>query len=151
MMKLYSTFELPPAVGLKCKPDEGLTQQQFAEEADINTIVRRFGLTGELPENPRLPTSGDFSDVTDFQSAMNAVTHAEQQFMTLPPELRKRFNHDPGELIAFMEDGNNRKEAIALGLINAPPERTRDAVQAIDELRATMAQSAGASRAQGAT
>lgn len=26
--------------------DDGMTQQSFAEEVDINTIVRRFGLTG---------------------------------------------------------------------------------------------------------
>lgn len=125
--------------GLACDPDEGKTQQQFAEEVDINTIVKRFGLTGELPFSGRVPLSGDFTEVTDFHSAMNLVVEAEEAFMRLPADLRKRFDHDPGKLIAFLEDDANREEAEKLGLVNKPPEKTRDAVTAIDELASKLA------------
>lgn len=134
----YDTEAASVESGLKCDPDEGLTQQQFAEEVDINTIVKRFGITGQLPENLRMPVSGDFTDITDFQSAMNAVVAAKDEFMRLPGELRQRFNHDPAQLISFLEDDKNKDEAIKLGLVNKPPEKTRDVVQAVDELAAKL-------------
>ncbi|AXH77600.1 MAG: internal scaffolding protein [Microviridae sp.] len=116
--------------------DDGLTQQQFKEESDINTIVKRFGLTGELPVNERMPISGDFTGVTDFQSALNAVTQAQQAFNDLPAELRYRFNNDPGRLLSFLDDVQNIEEAVKLGIVVKPKEAPRDAVKAIDDLAA---------------
>lgn len=114
--------------------DDGVTQQSFKDECDINTIVKRFGLTGEMPGGFAMPVSGDFSGIGDFQSAMNAVRAAQEAFDSLPGEMRARFANDPQRLISFLEDGANRDEAVKLGLVALPPERTRDAVQAIDEL-----------------
>lgn len=144
-MKLFHGYEdakvreeKSVAAGIAFDPDEGLTQQQFAEEVDINTIVKRFGLTGQLPENLRMPVSGDFTGVSDFQSAMNLVVAAEEEFMRVPAEVRARFNNDPGQLMAFLDDAKNREEAIKLGLVTPPPEKTRDVVQAVDELAAKL-------------
>lgn len=114
--------------------DDGKTQQSFKDEVDINTIVRRFGLTGEMPQNFAMPVSGDFTSAMSFQESMNLVVQAQEAFMTLPAEMRDRFGHDPARLISFLEDEKNRDEAVKLGLVSLPPERTRDAVQAIDEL-----------------
>lgn len=122
--------------GLACDPDEGVTQQSFKEECDINVIVERFGLTGQLPENLRMPVSGDFTGITDFQTAMQVVREAQEEFMRVPADIRERFNHDPGKLIAFLGDDKNREEALKLGLIDPPVEKTRDVVQAVDELAA---------------
>lgn len=108
------------------------TQQSFKDECDINEIVRKFGLTGEIPGDFKVPVSGDFTDVMDFQSALNAVMAAEAEFMKLPGEVRARFQNDPQALLAFVEDDKNRDEARKLGLLKEPPPR--DAVQAIDEL-----------------
>lgn len=116
--------------GLVCDPAEGKTQQQYADEVDINTIVRRFGLDGDLPQTVAVPLSGDFRGVNDFHTAMNLVRKAEEAFAELPARLRTRFSHDPGELIAFLDDPSNRDEAIELGLVNRPPERPRDQAQA---------------------
>lgn len=118
--------------------DVGRTQQQFRDECDINEIVRRFGLTGELPENLRLPQSGDFTHVTDFKSALDAVRAAEAGFMELPGDLRARFENDPARLIAFLDDDRNLEEARKLGLVRPRPEVTRDVVQAVDELAAKL-------------
>lgn len=122
--------------GLSFDPEEGRTQQHFAKECDINEIVRRFGLTGELPENVRMPVSGDFTGVVDFQSAMQMVVEAKDAFMQFPAEIRAEFDNDPQKMIAFLEDGRNRDKAIEMGLIAKPPEKTRDVVQAVDELAA---------------
>lgn len=115
-----------------------MTQQSFKEECDINEIVRRFGLTGQLPENFKAPVSGDFTGITDFQSAMNAVIEAQDQFDSLPAVIRAEFKNDPQSLMSFVADDANRDRAIELGLIPKPPERTRDAVMAIDELAAVL-------------
>lgn len=101
--------------------DHGYTQQEFAVDADINEIVRRFGLTGRLPDNVAVPQSGDFVGVTDFASAMLAVRKAQEDFMELPAELRYRFANDPQRLLEFMEDGSNFDEAVKLGLVQAKP------------------------------
>jgi phage internal scaffolding protein len=104
---------------LTCE-DTSLTQQHQKEDADINHIVARFGLTGELPFANRQPRYGDFTAVTDYHSAMNAVRSASEDFMSLPAELRARFNNDPAALIDFLASTDNRDEAIKLGLVNAP-------------------------------
>ena len=124
--------------GISFDPEEGRTQQQFAQECDINEIVRRFGITGELPFDQRMPVSGDFTGVTDFQSAMEAVTRAQAAFNDLPANVRARFRNDPAEMLAFLEVPENREEAVRLGLVNPPLEKTRDTVTAIDELAAKL-------------
>lgn len=130
----YDPDQASEESGLRCDPAEGVTQQQFAEEVDINNIVRRFGLTGEIPSTNNMPRSGDFTGVVDFHTAMEMIRKAEEAFMEFPAELRHKFHHDPQELMQFLEDPNNRGEAEKLGLVQRPPEKTRDAVQAIDEL-----------------
>lgn len=105
--------------GLECT-DVSLAKQSMAEESDINTIVRRFHLTGELPTNVRMPQYGDFEEVYDFHSAMNAIRSAEASFMAMPAEFRARFHNDPNEFLAFCSDNANYEEARKLGLV--PPE-----------------------------
>lgn len=103
-----------------------VTQQQFAEDADINTIVYRFGLTGKVPQGFRMPMSGDFTGVSDFHSAMNAIREAEEAFLEVPGHVRERFGHDPQKLMDFLADDKNREEALKLGLLQPGAERARD-------------------------
>lgn len=116
----YDTNAASRASGLVC-PEETRTQQQFKDEVDINTIAKNFGMTGRLPENVRMPTYEDFSDVDDYQSALNAARRAAQSFMQMPATVRERFHNDPQRFLAFCSDANNRAEAISLGLVPAPP------------------------------
>lgn len=141
VLRAFGNYDVDKAsddAGISFDPDEGRTQQSFKDECDINEIVRRFGLTGELPDDLRMPVSGDFTGVTDFQSAMNVVRQAQEEFLRVPAEIRERFNHDPGKLVAFLGDEKNRDEAVKLGLVNPPVEKTRDVVQAVDELAAKL-------------
>ncbi|WNK13888.1 MAG: internal scaffolding protein [Microvirus sp.] len=132
-MQLRSAFGYDQAAvsletGLSCPPDEGRTQQQFAEEADINTIVRRFGLTGELPVSERspLPPSEAFYDVVDYHTAMLAIRRADEAFYDLPAEVRRRFANDPARLLGFLDDPANRAEATALGIVQAKASSVQD-------------------------
>lgn len=100
--------------------DDTRTQQQFKEEADINVLVRRFNITGQMPENVRAPTYADFSEVYDFHSAANAIAAANEAFMQMPAEIRfDRFRNDPAAFVAFCSNEANRDEARKLGLIPA--------------------------------
>lgn len=98
-----------------------MTQQQFVDEVNINTIVERFGLTGEMPDDFRAPEFGDFSDVVDFQTAQNAVLAASDTFMSMPAGLRARFGNSPQQLMEFMADKANIDEARKLGLLAPLP------------------------------
>lgn len=97
--------------------DASMAQQSSKEECDINTIVRRFGLTGTLPEGLRAPQYGDFTSVYDFQTALNAVRSASETFMAMPAEVRSRFGNDAQVFLQFVGDAENRDEARRLGLL----------------------------------
>jgi len=117
----YDTDAASNESGLHCE-DASLTQQHFKDECDINNILRQFNVTGILPENALSPRYGDFTGVVDYHSALNQVIAAEDEFMSLPAELRARFQNDPAQLIAFLENAENKNEAIELGLVNKPAE-----------------------------
>lgn len=102
--------------------EPSLAIQSAAEECDINTIVRRFGLTGQLPDQVAMPQSGDYAGVGDFQSAMNIVRQAEEEFMKVPADIRARFGHSPHEFSQFFENPDNYHEAVRLGLAIKRPD-----------------------------
>ncbi len=90
-------------------------EQAHAGELDINAIVRKYQKTGVLPTNA-LGKYGDFSGVEDFHASQDRILSAHSEFLELPPDLRFRFNNDPGELMEFMNDPSNLEEARELGL-----------------------------------
>lgn len=112
----YDTMEASDASALTCD-DPSLAQQHMKEESDINTIVRRFGLTGELPSGVRMPQYGDFTGVTDYHSALNAVIAAQDSFAQLPADIRTRFGNDAAAFVDFCMNEENRAEAEKLGLV----------------------------------
>lgn len=98
----------------------GRTKQEFAEDADINNIMRRFLAQGTVPHLPMGPGMyGDFSQINTYQDAVNAVHLAGDLFDALPSRIRTRFRNDPAYLVDFMSDDKNRAEAEKLGLITA--------------------------------
>lgn len=99
------------------------TKQEFAEEVDINTLLRRFNITGQLPENVRMPTYADFTEVYDFHTAANAIAQANEAFEAMPAEVRLRFHNDPAEFLAFCDNEANRDEAVKLGLVDPRPKQ----------------------------
>jgi len=121
----YDVEQASEESGLDCSSLPSRTQQHFAEEVDINTIVRRFGLTGELPEGVPHILQGDFTNVFDFQSAMDMVVAAREAFMEQPAEVRARFDNDPQKFLAFTSDRANLDEAIKLGLVRSESVQAR--------------------------
>jgi hypothetical protein len=111
----YDTAEVSQQTGLSC-PEETLTQQHQAKEADINYIVQQFGVTGMLPNSVNLPTYQDFDAVFDYQQAQNLIIEANAEFLKLPSEARAAFNHDPGQLISYLENNPDPQMLLDLGI-----------------------------------
>lgn len=116
----YDVDEASLKSGFECD-EPTLAQQQFLEETDINEIVRRFGVTGQVPVSTRMPMAEDFVGITDYHTAMNAVRAGQESFDGLPAEVRERFDNDPGRFVEFCLDPKNLDEAVSLGLAPAKP------------------------------
>ena len=120
-----------------------LTQQQFRDECDINKIMDRYLRTGVLsdPLDKRgTPKYGDYADLGNYMDHMNKVVEANEMFEALPASIRKRFNNNPGDLIEFVMDENNRAEAELLGLIEKmeiKPEESVNSTKVESEVSVT--------------
>jgi phage internal scaffolding protein len=134
----YDTNAASIQAGLVCPPlpeSKYKVRQSFKDECDINNIMKMFGKTGSMRVNPLEPRYGDFGDVVDYHSALNAIIASEEQFDALPSYLRARFNYDPANLIDFMNNESNKTEAIELGLIAKPisPTANNESAPAADK------------------
>lgn len=118
------------AVTVKCE-EPSLAQQNFKDEVDINHLLEKFKVTGQLPPAVRLPSYGDFTGVNDYQSAMNALNTARDAFMELPAQMRSEFGNDPQKFLEYCSDPKNADDLVKRGLAVRPPETT---VQAIHSL-----------------
>ena len=126
----YDVDQVSNETGLRCD-DPSLTQQQFKEEADINTIVDRFLKSGVLPTAVNMPQYVDYEGVFDFQSAMNVVRQADENFMRLDAKVRVRFNNSPQAFLEFFANPENAEEAVRLGL--AIPKAPLPVAEATDK------------------
>jgi phage internal scaffolding protein len=93
------------------------TKQSFKDECDINLMVERYEKTGLLPQmiNDN-PAYGDFSNPLDYQSSLDLIMKADEQFMALPANIRDRFKDDAREFLAFVNDSKNSDELVSMGL-----------------------------------
>lgn len=99
------------------------TQQQFKDSSNINNIMKKYHATGMITHlNQKQGSYADLSKVKDYQSSLQTVIDAQQAFMTLSSDVRKKFSNDPQELIGFLADPKNRDEAESLNLITKKPK-----------------------------
>lgn len=127
----YDTDEASRESALECK-DKSLTHQSFADEADINSIIDRFGVGYKQPDVDAV-TFGDFTDITDFRGAMEALRKGREAFMTLDAKVRASFGNDPQAFVAFCSDDNNYDRAVEMGIMM--PELVIQRRKALDAKR----------------
>ena len=119
-----------------------LTEQSHAKSCDVNRIVKRFQRDGirmeKVPGYVDLSNAkfGDFSDGISYQEACNSVLMANESFMALPSELRRKFGNDPGEFLDFVSNPDNKDQLVDLGLLK-PEVVTPDAADASGSPTAT--------------
>lgn len=101
------------------------TQQHFADSCDVNKLMKKYKNINAIPmehfKNHGRGVYGDFSNIGDYHSAFSAVASAQEAFMKLDANIRKRFHNDPQELLDFVNDDRNYDEAVSLGII---PKKT---------------------------
>ena len=108
------------------KPLPEMTQQHHKDEVNINNIVAKYRRTGdnELLREAR----GYFADVSklpkDYHSALEQLKEAQEQFDRLPSNVRKEFDHDPGQLLAALKTPAQKDRLIALGILEKPKPKT---------------------------
>lgn len=88
-----------------------LTIQSAKDECDINQIMNRYRLGGEINHVNRAQAHyGDFSSGQDFTTAYTRIANAEQAFAELPAHIRDMFGNDPEAFLYKMEDPEFRKK-----------------------------------------
>ena len=95
---------------------DSLTIQSQSEDADINEMMRRFKVTGQLPVDVRAPTYGDFEGVSSYQDAIHAIMQAQESFDRMPADVRAKFENDPGKFVDFCSDPANIDAMREMGL-----------------------------------
>ncbi len=94
---------------------ESMTQQSDVPMTSIS--IRNLLKAGVVPDDTEA-VFGDFSNVEDYQTMLDRINEAQRKFDALPARIRHYFGNDPAELIAFLDDPENRDEAIKLGLVH---------------------------------
>lgn len=110
---------------------ESKTVQSDRKGSDINEIVKRFGLTGELPIPRAVPRYADFLDAPDFRGAMQVIIEAREAFESLPARIRERFG-SPAAYVDFVGNPENKEELIKLGLAKPDPVPIPEKVQKVE-------------------
>lgn len=98
-----------------------MTEQSHKKRVNINTIIAKYRKTGFLEGRVENPSYGDFTGTVDFHEANNRILSARKEFQKIPSDIRKRFHNDVGELLEFLNNPENRQEAIEIGLLNKEP------------------------------
>lgn len=100
-----------------------LTQQNMAQETDVNAIMAKYEKHGILTHVARYAGQyGDFSGVPDYKTGLELVMAADEMFSSLPARIRERFGNDPAKFIEFATDSKNQEELIKMGLAPRPAE-----------------------------
>lgn len=87
--------------------DDGMTKQEFKDDADINKIIARFGVQGAATHLQKHGFEyGDFAEF-DFLEAQMRLARGKEIFAELPGEVRREFNQSPAEFFAFVNDPEN--------------------------------------------
>lgn len=104
---------------LDCTGDDGKTRQSDAANCDINKIMARWvregGPSEEDLRNGR-PSYGDFTNATDYQTAMNRVVEAKAAFDALPVKVRNACDNDPARFLEMVHDVNQAELLVEAGL-----------------------------------
>lgn len=128
--KIRSKYDHHETAGISFDPKEGITKSEFAEEANINNIIDKYQRTGMLPAARSMPQFGDFSNVPDYQTALESVRSAEEAFYALPADVRAECDNDPGVFVDRVRDEPEfRRMLVDKGLGANPPESPKEPLQ----------------------
>jgi len=96
------------------------TQQNQLNETDINRMSAKY-LRTRLAGNPngRKPMFINVPSAT-FHDMMNKVVQIQDQFQRLSANIRRKFMNNPTVMLSWLENPDNRREGVKMGLIHDP-------------------------------
>lgn len=106
-------------VQLICQ-EESKTEQSHVAACDINNIMKRATPQPQVSTIMNPANYGDFSEVGSFEDAITKVRQVTNEFNALPAGLRAKFDNDPMKLITFLQNPDNKDEAVKIGLVKGP-------------------------------
>lgn len=113
---------------------ESLTEQQFAEESQILSKIRKYDSQGFFDSVNRNPAQyNDFTQVRDLADAIDQIEQARDAFQTIPSDVRKKFNNSPSEFFDFASKEDNYDELVKLGLATGKiVDQVKEKVSSVD-------------------
>lgn len=108
------------------------TKQSFRDECDVNHIMRPYEKIGAFPEQTSSPQYFDLTSLpSNFQEMQDIVINAQEQFMALPSQIRKKFHNDPVQFVDFCQDPANQEQLYDMGLAERPQEQQPQTASAV--------------------
>ena len=96
---------------------QGRTHQEFADDANINVIMKRFLATGVFTHiQAGEPFYGDFSEATDYATAVARVRDADEAFDGLPSAVRALCENDPEKFLIALSNPETAAQLVKAGL-----------------------------------
>lgn len=120
MKTVFRSRTAPPERVRKIIDGPSMTKGSFKTQCDINVIMSRYKKTGLIQHVREAGGFNNLPDAFDYHQAMNTIARSKQAFDALPAELRDRFSNEPARLLSFLNDPENRDEAVSLGLVPRP-------------------------------
>lgn len=121
-MQIRSRYALgDPVKGLVFR-EPSLTQQQFKDECEIESLLKAHNLSqvmGIVNNHGQQPLYGDVSDIPDFHDAKNHLARATEYFEGLPSDVRSRFNNSLSEFLTTLNNPDAREALTEMGVLKA--------------------------------
>lgn len=93
---------------------DGLTQQEFKDETDINLILAKYGIHAIAGSHPP-DVYRDISQEYDYAEAFEAVEEAKELFAQLPADARRKLNDDPVKLMELSQTEEGIQKLLDMG------------------------------------
>lgn len=91
-------------------------KQEFKDDADINSIMRKFQVTGAIDHVANYQGEYGFASPLNLHESMNIITRANSMFEALPSSLRNKFHNDAKQFLEYVQNPDNYEEAKKLGI-----------------------------------
>lgn len=94
-----------------------LTEQHHKDSMSVQSIIRN-AQKGVLSAHIK-QYDGKYMDLPgeiDFLEAQNTIARAQEMWSTVPSNIRKHFDNDPGKYVDFMVNADNYDEIKKMGL-----------------------------------
>lgn len=103
-----------------------ITRASFRDECNINSIMAKALKGGHVPINPKSALFGDVSNMGTYHEMNMRLQEIQDEFnRNVPAEIRLKFGNDSGRFADWLQNPENKDEAIRLGLLE-DPERVKE-------------------------